>query len=38
MLSVEQEIIYQNEDVPQVLLDFLHLKHFHTVTKMNSME
>lgn len=33
-----QEIIYQNEDVPQVLLDFLHLKHFHTVNKMNSME
>ncbi|XP_075875433.1 sorting nexin-22 [Nelusetta ayraudi] len=33
-----QEIIYQNEDVPQVLLDFLHLKHFHTFNKMNSME
>ncbi|CAF98386.1 unnamed protein product, partial [Tetraodon nigroviridis] len=25
-----QEIIYHNEDVPQVLLDFLHVKHFHT--------
>ncbi|KAK7893119.1 hypothetical protein WMY93_022271 [Mugilogobius chulae] len=31
-----QDIIYQNEDVPQVLLDFLHLKHFHT--KAYSME
>lgn len=38
LLSVVQDIIYQNEDVPQVLLDFLHLKHFHTVNKMNSME
>uniref|UniRef100_A0A8C5E1M0 Sorting nexin 22 n=1 Tax=Gouania willdenowi TaxID=441366 RepID=A0A8C5E1M0_GOUWI len=27
-----QEIIYQNENVPQVLLDFLHVKHFHTVS------
>ncbi|KAJ0069907.1 hypothetical protein NL108_016140 [Boleophthalmus pectinirostris] len=33
-----QNIIYQNEDVPQVLLDFLHLKHFHTGTKAYSME
>lgn len=33
-----QEIFYQNEDVPQVLLDFLHLKHFHTGNKINSME
>ncbi|KAM6937030.1 sorting nexin-22 [Xenentodon cancila] len=33
-----QEIIYQNEDVPQVLLDFLHLKHFHTGNKISSME
>lgn len=33
-----QEIIYQNEDVPQVLLDFLHLKHFHTGNKVGSME
>lgn len=33
-----QDIIYQNEDVPQVLLDFLHLKHFHTWTKASSME
>uniref|UniRef100_A0A8C5E022 Sorting nexin 22 n=1 Tax=Gouania willdenowi TaxID=441366 RepID=A0A8C5E022_GOUWI len=28
-----QEIIYQNENVPQVLLDFLHVKHFHTWIK-----
>ncbi|XP_008309959.1 sorting nexin-22 isoform X2 [Cynoglossus semilaevis] len=33
-----QDIIYQNEDVPQVLLDFLHLRHFHTGNKMSSME
>ncbi|XP_029952249.1 sorting nexin-22 [Salarias fasciatus] len=33
-----QEIIYQNEDVPQVLLDFLHLKHFHTGNKVGSVE
>lgn len=33
-----QDIIYQNEDVPQVLLDFLHLKHFHSGTKAYSME
>ncbi|XP_068459694.1 sorting nexin-22 [Clinocottus analis] len=33
-----QDIIYQNEDVPQVLLDFLHVKHFHTGVKVNSME
>ncbi|XP_041651737.1 sorting nexin-22 [Cheilinus undulatus] len=33
-----QEIIYQNEDVPQVLLDFLHVKHFHTGNKISSME
>ncbi|XP_013882443.1 sorting nexin-22 [Austrofundulus limnaeus] len=33
-----QDIIYQNEDVPQVLLDFLHLKHFHTGNKISSME
>ncbi|KAF7656844.1 hypothetical protein LDENG_00035800 [Lucifuga dentata] len=33
-----QEIIYQNEDVPQVLLDFLHLKHFHTGNKISSLE
>ncbi|KAM9808125.1 sorting nexin-22 [Neosynchiropus ocellatus] len=33
-----QEIIYQNEDAPQVLLDFLHLKHFHTGNRMSSME
>ncbi|XP_033823802.1 sorting nexin-22 [Periophthalmus magnuspinnatus] len=33
-----QDIIYQNKDVPQVLLDFLHLKHFHTGTKAYSME
>uniref|UniRef100_H3CSP8 Sorting nexin 22 n=2 Tax=Tetraodon nigroviridis TaxID=99883 RepID=H3CSP8_TETNG len=31
-----QEIIYHNEDVPQVLLDFLHVKHFHT--RMSSIE
>ncbi|KAJ4938434.1 hypothetical protein JOQ06_003053 [Pogonophryne albipinna] len=33
-----QDIIYQNDDVPQVLLDFLHLKHFHTGMKVSSME
>ncbi|XP_042352132.1 sorting nexin-22 [Plectropomus leopardus] len=33
-----QDIIYQNEDVPQVLLDFLHLKHFHSGHKISSME
>ncbi|XP_076026067.1 sorting nexin-22 [Genypterus blacodes] len=33
-----QDIIYQNEDVPQVLLDFLHLKHFHTGNKISSLE
>uniref|UniRef100_A0A3Q3M3W4 Sorting nexin 22 n=1 Tax=Labrus bergylta TaxID=56723 RepID=A0A3Q3M3W4_9LABR len=32
-----QDIIYQNEDVPQVLLDFLHVRHFHTGNKV-SME
>ncbi|KAM9755091.1 sorting nexin-22 isoform 1-T1 [Menidia menidia] len=33
-----QNIIYQNEDIPQVLLDFLHLKHFHTGNKISSVE
>ncbi|XP_003967641.1 sorting nexin-22 [Takifugu rubripes] len=33
-----QDIIYQNEDVPQVLLDFLHVKHFHTGNRISSME
>ncbi|XP_068595727.1 sorting nexin-22 [Brachionichthys hirsutus] len=33
-----QEIIYQNDDVPQILLDFLHVKHFHTGNRMSSME
>ncbi|KAG7521701.1 sorting nexin-24-like [Solea senegalensis] len=33
-----QDIIYQNEDVPQVLLDFLHVRHFHTGNRMSSME
>ncbi|CAL1594210.1 unnamed protein product [Knipowitschia caucasica] len=33
-----QDIIFQDEDVPQVLLNFLHLKHFHTGTKAYSME
>uniref|UniRef100_A0A665UWF7 Sorting nexin 22 n=1 Tax=Echeneis naucrates TaxID=173247 RepID=A0A665UWF7_ECHNA len=33
-----QDIIYQNEDVPQVLLDFLHLRHFHTGNKISSMD
>ncbi|KAG7268672.1 hypothetical protein CRUP_010883 [Coryphaenoides rupestris] len=32
-----QDILYQYEDVPQELLDFLHVRHFHTV-KVNSME
>lgn len=35
---VGQDIIYQDEDVPQVLLDFLHVKHFHTGNKVSSME
>ncbi|XP_030587764.1 sorting nexin-22 [Archocentrus centrarchus] len=33
-----QDIINQNEDVPQALLDFLHIKHFHTGNKMSSIE
>ncbi|XP_024120096.1 sorting nexin-22 isoform X1 [Oryzias melastigma] len=33
-----QEVIYQNEDVPQILLDFLHLKHFHTGNRQSSFE
>lgn len=33
-----QDVICQNEDVPQILLDFLHLKHFHTGNKANSLE
>ncbi|XP_061629362.1 sorting nexin-22 [Phyllopteryx taeniolatus] len=33
-----QEIIYQYEDVPQELLDFLHVKHYHTGHKISSME
>ncbi|XP_029009268.1 sorting nexin-22 [Betta splendens] len=33
-----QEIIRHNEDVPQVLLDFLHVRHFHTGNKISSME
>ncbi|KAK9516339.1 hypothetical protein VZT92_024276 [Zoarces viviparus] len=33
-----QDVIYQDEDVPQVLLDFLHVKHFHTGIKVSSME
>ncbi|XP_071778426.1 sorting nexin-22 [Centroberyx gerrardi] len=33
-----QDIIYQNEDVPQELLDFLHVKHFHTGNKISSLE
>ncbi|XP_056454628.1 sorting nexin-22 isoform X1 [Gadus chalcogrammus] len=33
-----QDILYQYEDVPQELLDFLLLRHFHTGNKVNSME
>ncbi|XP_061576749.1 sorting nexin-22 isoform X2 [Cololabis saira] len=33
-----QDVLYLNEDVPQLLLDFLHLKHFHTGTKISSMD
>ncbi|XP_031721920.1 sorting nexin-22 isoform X2 [Anarrhichthys ocellatus] len=33
-----KDVIYQDEDVPQVLLDFLHVKHFHTGIKVSSME
>ncbi|XP_061896641.1 sorting nexin-22 [Entelurus aequoreus] len=33
-----QDIIYAYEDVPQELLDFLHVKHYHPGNKMSSME
>ncbi|KAJ7998321.1 hypothetical protein DPEC_G00221480 [Dallia pectoralis] len=33
-----QDIIYQYEQVPQVLLDFLHVKHFHSGNKTYSLE
>uniref|UniRef100_A0A674BS41 Sorting nexin 22 n=1 Tax=Salmo trutta TaxID=8032 RepID=A0A674BS41_SALTR len=33
-----QDIIYQYEEVPQVLLDFLHVKHFHSGNKISSLE
>ncbi|XP_017292495.1 sorting nexin-22 [Kryptolebias marmoratus] len=33
-----QEIIYENEDVPQVLLDFLHLRHFHKISSVESLD
>ncbi|XP_019729552.1 sorting nexin-22 isoform X1 [Hippocampus comes] len=33
-----QEIVCLNEDVPQELLDFLHVKHYHTGNKISSME
>ncbi|XP_061678455.1 sorting nexin-22 [Syngnathoides biaculeatus] len=33
-----QEIIYQYEDVPQELLDFLHVRHYHTANKISSVE
>ncbi|XP_056138549.1 sorting nexin-22 [Lampris incognitus] len=31
-----QEVLDQNEEVPQVLLDFLHVRHFHS--KISSLE
>ncbi|XP_054632836.1 sorting nexin-22 [Dunckerocampus dactyliophorus] len=33
-----QDIIYAYEDVPQELLDFLHVKHYHPGNKISSME
>ncbi|KAM9568862.1 sorting nexin-22 isoform 2-T2 [Salvelinus alpinus] len=33
-----QDLIYQYEEVPQVLLDFLHVKHFHSGNKISSLE
>ncbi|CAB1323608.1 unnamed protein product [Coregonus sp. 'balchen'] len=33
-----KDIIYQYEEVPQVLLDFLHVKHFHSGNKISSLE
>ncbi|XP_041693725.1 sorting nexin-22 [Coregonus clupeaformis] len=33
-----QDIIYQYEEVPQVLLDFLHVKHFHSGNKISSLD
>lgn len=31
-------VLSDNEDVPQEMLDFLQLKHFHSVNKMSSSE
>lgn len=33
-----QDILYQNEEVPQMLLDFLDIKHFHSGNKISSLE
>ncbi|XP_046890353.1 sorting nexin-22 isoform X3 [Hypomesus transpacificus] len=30
-----QEIFYQNDEVPQILLDFLDIKHFHSGSKLS---
>ncbi|KAL4622782.1 sorting nexin-24-like isoform X1 [Arapaima gigas] len=31
-------ILYENEEVPQEMLDFLQVKHFHSVNKLSSSE
>ncbi|XP_064168347.1 sorting nexin-22 isoform X5 [Anguilla rostrata] len=33
-----QDILYLNEEVPQEILDFLQVKHFHSVNKICSFE
>lgn len=33
-----QDMLYLDEEVPQVLLDFLHVKHFHSGNKISSLE
>ncbi|KPP70832.1 hypothetical protein Z043_110306, partial [Scleropages formosus] len=31
-------ILYENEEVPQEMLDFLQVRHFHSVNKISSSE
>ncbi|KAM6970144.1 sorting nexin-22 [Aplochiton taeniatus] len=33
-----QDMLYQDEEVPQVLLDFLHVKHFHSGHQISSLD
>ncbi|KAG7473312.1 hypothetical protein MATL_G00094430 [Megalops atlanticus] len=33
-----QDVLYQNEEVPQEMLDFLQVKHFHSVNKICNFE